>query len=151
MNKGTTVGQFVITKVGRPGNPKATNPPAPVRNTNASVKKQREQGGDVKEKNMKVKTLKINWKTPDNFRLLKAVVGVSLCRDKGHITMLTDINVPERTLRRIAPTFNGLLKKYVKLEDVTVGIGYPTQYDGRRLFSLIYRDFLKYRYYNGEG
>ena len=51
----------------------------------------------------------MNWTTSDNFSLLKADVEVSLCGDKGHRTRLTDITIPERTLRRTVSTFSGIL------------------------------------------
>ena len=69
----------------------------------------------------------MNWTTTDNFRFLKVAVEVLLCRYKGRITMLTNRNVLERTLRRIVPTFSGILKKYVKFEYIKIGMVYPTQ------------------------
>ena len=74
-----------------------------------------------------MKTPKKNWKTLGNFRLLKTAVEVSIFIDKVQITMLTDRTIPERTLRIIVPTLSGILKKYVKFEDITVDMVYPTQ------------------------
>ena len=155
LKRGALVGQFSITKVGRPKNPKATNSPVQVRTTNASVQKQRSQGGGVKEKHMKVKTPKINWTTPDNFRLPKAPVEVSLCVDKCQRNMLTDRSVPDHTLIIIVPTFSGILKKDVKFEGITVGMVYSTQARDCSLLSLSYRGFLEdiiiYRYNANDG
>ena len=93
------------------------------------------------EKHIKLKTPKMNWTTPDSFRFLKEKVEVYVCEDKGQKTMLTDRTVPERTLRIIVLTFSVILNKYVKFEDITVGIIYPTQAGDHGILSLSDRDF----------
>ena len=85
----------------------------------------------------------MNWINPDNFRLLRSAVEVSLCGDKVHRTMLTDRNVPEHTLRVIVPNLIGILNKYVKCVDIIVGMVYPTQAGNRGLLGLSDRFFLK--------
>ena len=142
IKKCTLVGSFSITKFGRPSKPMAKNSPAPARAKNRSVKKQRAQGGYVK-KHTKVKAPKMNWTTPDDFRLLKVAVEESLCADKGQKTMCTDMNLLERTLGIIVPTLSGLFKRNVKFDDITVGMVYPIQYGNHNLLSISYKDFLK--------
>ena len=90
-----------------------------------------------------MRTPKKNWKTLGNFGLLKMAVEESIFIDKVQITILTDRTIPERTLRIIVPTLSGILKKYVKFEDITVDMVYPTQAGYCGILSIINRDFLK--------
>ena len=104
------------------------------------MKKQQAQGGYFKEKNEGEGT-KNELEIPDNFRLLRTEVEVYICGNKGQIIMLTDRTVYEFTPKRIVPTFSGILNKYVKFEDITVGIIYPTQAVDHGILSLSDRDF----------
>ena len=83
LNKGNLVGHFSIWKTFQPENPKYKKIPAPVKTTNASVKKQISQGGYVKEKHTSVNTPKNELENPYNFRLLKVVVEVWICACPG--------------------------------------------------------------------
>ena len=117
------------------------------------LKMQKYKNSDHKEEtskknNAKVKTPRMNWTTTDNFRVLKPESEAPLCGDKAQRTMLTDRTIPDIKIRIIVPNFSGLLNKYVRFEDITVGIVYPTQSGNCGLLSL--SDFFK-RYYNIEG
>ena len=57
--------------------------------------------------------------------------------------MLTNRTVLDRTLRRIVPPFSVILNKYMKFENITVGMVYPTQAVNCGLLSLSDRYFLK--------
>ena len=116
---------------------------APVITSNSSDQKQLAQGRYFKEKHTKMKIPNMNWITPDSFILIKAAVEVSLGGDKGQITILTDSNIPECTLRRLVPTFSGILKKYVRFKDITIGMVYPLQADDCVLLPLSDGSFLK--------
>ena len=126
LKKCTIVDHFYIPTVDFPENSIATNPLSPVWTANKSVQKQRVQGGDAKGKHTELKTPKINWKNPENYRFLKMVVEVSLCGEKGQRTLLTDRTVLDSTLRIIVHTLSGILRKGLRFEDITVGMVYPT-------------------------